>query len=94
MQLQKLLLDIGDHLHPLLKLEILRRNGIFEVHDHVGPGVHLFTSEVQLLTDEVHLVISLAKVVVSDLQLKVILRGLMCPTAEDGIVSTHPLHHV
>jgi hypothetical protein len=48
-KLQKLLLEAGDNLHPLLKFCILHLDGVLEVHDHVDMGVHLLMHKVELL---------------------------------------------
>jgi hypothetical protein len=42
----KLLLENGDRRCPLLKLKALHLDGMFEVHNHVGVGVHLLMGEV------------------------------------------------
>jgi hypothetical protein len=67
LQLQKLLLEVGDSLHPLLKLGALRLEGILEVHDHVGTGVHLLLSEVELLAGEVQPMLGLTKAAICGL---------------------------
>jgi hypothetical protein len=43
LQLQELLLEVGNSLCHLLKLSVLHLDGVLEVHDHVGTGVHLIT---------------------------------------------------
>jgi hypothetical protein len=40
------LLESGDHHYPLLKLEVLLLDGVLEVYNHVGAGVHLLMGEV------------------------------------------------
>jgi hypothetical protein len=62
-----MLLEVGDRLRPLLKLYISCLNGILEMHDRVGPGVHLITSKVNLLTGVVPPVLGLAKAAVCNL---------------------------
>jgi hypothetical protein len=42
----ELLLESGDHRCPLLKLEVLLLDGMLEMYNHMGAGVHLLTSEV------------------------------------------------
>jgi hypothetical protein len=42
----ELLLKSGDRRCPLLKLKVLLLDGILEVYNHVGAGVHLLTGEV------------------------------------------------
>jgi hypothetical protein len=58
---------VEDHLCPLLKLGVLHLNDILEMHDPVGTGVHLLTSEIKLLTGEVPPMLGLTKAVVHDL---------------------------
>jgi hypothetical protein len=94
LKLQKLPLEVGDRLHPLLKLNVLRLDGILELHDHVGMGVHLLTSKAELLMGEVPPMLSLSKMAVCGLQLQVHLRWLMYPTTEDGALTLKSLHHV
>jgi hypothetical protein len=85
------LLESGDRRCPLLELKVLHLDGILEVHNHMGPGVHLHTGEVKLLVGIVPPVLGLAKVVVHNLQLEILVQGLICPMAEDGILM--PQHH-
>jgi hypothetical protein len=47
LQLQQLLLKVGDHLDRLLKLNILRLNVVLMVDNPVGTGLHLLTSDVE-----------------------------------------------
>jgi hypothetical protein len=47
LQLQKLLLEVGDRLHPLHKLGVLCLNGVLKVDDPVGMDIHLFVSDVE-----------------------------------------------
>jgi hypothetical protein len=42
----KLLLKSGNHRYPLLELKILHLDGVLEVHNHVGTGVHLLTGDI------------------------------------------------
>jgi hypothetical protein len=42
----ELLLESGDRRCPLLKLEVLLLDGMLEMYNHMGAGVHLLTSEV------------------------------------------------
>jgi hypothetical protein len=46
LKLQKLLLEVGDHLRPLLKLDILCLNGVLKVDDPVGTDIHLLPNYV------------------------------------------------
>jgi hypothetical protein len=86
------LLEVVDDPQPLLKLGILRLDGVLEMHDHMGARADLLTCEVNLLSGVVQLVLGLAKVAVCDLQLKVLLRRLTCPTIEESILMLKPLH--
>jgi hypothetical protein len=47
LNLQKLLLEVGDHLRPLLKLSILQLNGTLKVDDPMGTDIHLLVSDVK-----------------------------------------------
>jgi hypothetical protein len=60
-------LEISDSLCPILKLGILRLDGVLEMHDHVGTGVHLLVSDVDLVPGIVQPMLDLTKVVVRDL---------------------------
>jgi hypothetical protein len=73
LQLQKLLLEVGDRLHPILKLDVLRLNGVLMVDDPVGTDIHLLTSDVELLMGVVPPMLGLTKLTISDLQLTVLL---------------------
>jgi hypothetical protein len=42
-----LLLKVGDHLRPLLKLDILRLHVVLKVDDSVGTDIHRLTSDVE-----------------------------------------------
>jgi hypothetical protein len=65
--LQKLLLKVGDRLHPLLKLGILRLNGVLKVDDPMGMDIHLLVSDVEQLTGVVPPMLSPTKSMISDL---------------------------
>jgi hypothetical protein len=41
------LLKIGDHLHPLLKVSILRLHVVLKMDNPVGMGLHLLTGDVE-----------------------------------------------
>jgi hypothetical protein len=64
---RKLLLEVGDHLHPLLKLSILRLHVVFKVDDPVGMSIHLLMSDVEQHTSVVPPMLNLTKSTVSDL---------------------------
>jgi hypothetical protein len=46
-KLQQLLLEVGNHLCPLLKLDVLRLHVVLKVDDHVSTDHHLLTSDVE-----------------------------------------------
>jgi hypothetical protein len=73
LQLQKLLLEVGDRLRPLLKLSVLRLHVVLKVDDPVGMSIHLLTSDVEKRTGVVPPMLGLTKPMVSDLQLAVLL---------------------
>jgi hypothetical protein len=47
LKLQQLLLEVGDHLCPLLKLSILHLHVVLKVDNPVGTGLHLLTGDVE-----------------------------------------------
>jgi hypothetical protein len=47
LKLQQLLLDVGDHLCRLLKLNILGLHVVLMVDNFVGTGLHLLTGDVE-----------------------------------------------
>jgi hypothetical protein len=73
LQLQKLLLEVGDRLRPLLKLGVLRLHVVLKVDDLMGMSIHLLTSDVEQHTGVVPPMLGLTKPTVSDLQLVVLL---------------------
>jgi hypothetical protein len=73
LKLQKLLLEVGDHLYPLLKLDALHLIGVLKVDDPVGTNIHLLTSDVEQHTGVVPPTLGLTKTTVSNLQLVVLL---------------------
>jgi hypothetical protein len=86
LQLQKLLLKVGDRLRPLLKFCVQRLHVVLKVDDPVGKSIHLLTSDVEQHMGVVPLMLSLTKPTVSDLQLVVLLSGWACTPVEDGIL--------
>jgi hypothetical protein len=66
------LLEVGDRLHPLLKLGVLRLHVVLNVDDPMGTSIHLM-SDVKQHTGVVPPMPSLTKLMVSDLQLTVLL---------------------
>jgi hypothetical protein len=73
LKLQQLLLEVDDHLRPLLKLSVLRLNGVLKVDNPMGMDIHLLASDVEQLTGIVPPMLSLTMSMVSDLQLMVLL---------------------
>jgi hypothetical protein len=73
LKLQKLLLEVGDRLCPLLKLDVLCLNVVLMVNDPMGTDIHLLTSDVEQLTGVVPPMLDLTKMTVSNLQLMVLL---------------------
>jgi hypothetical protein len=73
LQLQKLLLEVGDRLRPLLKLGALCLHVVLKVDDLVGTSIHLLTSDVEQHTGVVPPMLGLTKLTVSDLQLVALL---------------------
>jgi hypothetical protein len=47
LKLQQLLLEVGDHLRPLLTLRILHLHVVLKVDNPVGMGLHLLTGDVK-----------------------------------------------
>jgi hypothetical protein len=47
LKLQQLLLEVGDHLHPLLKLSVLCLHVVLKVDNPMGTGLQLFTGDVE-----------------------------------------------
>jgi hypothetical protein len=72
----------------------LHLDNVLEMHDGMCAGVHLLTGKVDLLPGVVQAMLSLTKAAVYDLQLKVLLRKLMCPMTEEGVLTLQPLHHM
>jgi hypothetical protein len=67
------LLEVGDHLRPLLKFGVMCLNGVLKVDDPMGMDIHLLASDVEQLTGVVAPMLDLTKLTVSDLQLAVLL---------------------
>jgi hypothetical protein len=67
LQLQKLLLEVGDRLRPILKLDVLCLNSVLMVDDPVGTDIHLLASDVELLMGVVPPMLSLTKLTISDM---------------------------
>jgi hypothetical protein len=91
MQLQKLLLEVGDHLRPLLKLGTLCLIGVLLVDDPMGMDIHLFMCDVKQMTGVVPPMLGLTKLMLSNPQLTVLHGRRKCTTAKDGILMPQPL---
>jgi hypothetical protein len=65
LKLQQLLIKVGDHLHPLLKLGILRLHVVFKVDDSVGMDIHLLMSNVEQHTGVVPSTLGITKAMVN-----------------------------
>jgi hypothetical protein len=66
-------LEVGDRLHPLLKLGTLHLKSVLEVYNPVGMDPHLLMSEVRLQMGVVLPVLDLTKAMIHDLQLAVLI---------------------
>jgi hypothetical protein len=73
LQLQKLLLEVGNSLHPLLKLGILHLHVVLKVDAPMGTSIYLLMSDVEKHTGVVSPMLDLTKSMVSDRQLTVLL---------------------
>jgi hypothetical protein len=67
LQLQKLLLEVGDHLCPFLKLGTLCLQGVLKVYNPVGTDVHLLTCKVKQLIGVVSPMLGFTKMTIRDL---------------------------
>jgi hypothetical protein len=72
LKLQKLLLEVGDRLHPLLMLYVLCLHSVLKVEDPMGTDIHLLTGDVEQRTGVVPHTLGLTKTTVSNLQLMVL----------------------
>jgi hypothetical protein len=59
-----MLLEVDDHLHPLLKLSILRLHVVLKVNDPVGTDIHLLMSDVKQHTGVVPSMLGVTKATV------------------------------
>jgi hypothetical protein len=62
LKLQQLLLEVGDHLHPLLKLSILCLHMVLKVDNPMDTGLHLLTGDVKQHTGVVSSMLGVTKV--------------------------------
>jgi hypothetical protein len=65
LKLQQLLLEVGDHLRPLLKLNILRLHVVFKVDNPMSTGLHLLTGDVKHHAGVVPSMLSVTKATVN-----------------------------
>jgi hypothetical protein len=65
LKLHQLLLKVGNHLHPLLKLNILRLHVVLKVDNPVGTSLHLLTGDVEQHVGVVPSVLDVTKVTVN-----------------------------
>jgi hypothetical protein len=65
LKLQQLLLKVGDHLCPLLKLSILRLYMVFKVDDSMGMDIHLLVSDVEQHTGVVTSMLDVTKAIIN-----------------------------
>jgi hypothetical protein len=65
LKLQQLLLEVGDHLYPLLKLGILRLHVVFKMDDPMGTDIHLLKSDVEQHTGVVLSMLDITKTTVT-----------------------------
>jgi hypothetical protein len=73
LQLYKLLLEVGDHLRPLLELSVLHLHMVLKVDDLVGMSIRLLMRDVEQHMGVVPPMLGLTKSTVSNLQLAVLL---------------------
>jgi hypothetical protein len=65
LKLQQLLLEFGDQLHPLLKLDVLRLHVVLNVDVLVGMDIHLLTGAVEQHMGVVSSMLGVTKTMVS-----------------------------
>jgi hypothetical protein len=65
MKLQKLLFEVGDHLCPLLKLNVLHLHVVLKVDDPMGTDIHLLMSDVEQHTGVVPSMLDVTKMTVN-----------------------------
>jgi cation transport ATPase len=56
------MLEVDDHLHPLLKLGILRLHMVLRVDNPMGTGLHLLTGDVEQYAGVVPSMLGVTKV--------------------------------
>jgi hypothetical protein len=65
MKLQKLLFEVGDHLCPLLNLNVLHLHVVLKVDDPMGTDIHLLMSDVEQHTGVVPSMLDVTKMTVN-----------------------------
>jgi hypothetical protein len=60
-----MLLKVGDHLRPLLKLNILRLHMVLKVDNSVGTDIHLLAGDVEQHTSVVPSMLGITKAMVN-----------------------------
>jgi hypothetical protein len=65
LKLQQLLLEISDHLYPLLELGVLRLHVVLKVDDPVGTCLHLLMGDVEQYTGVVPPMLGITKMTVN-----------------------------
>jgi hypothetical protein len=60
-----MLLKVGDHLRPLLKLNILRLHVVLKVDNSVGTDIHLLAGDVEQHTSVVPSMLGITKAMVN-----------------------------
>jgi hypothetical protein len=65
LKLQQLLHEVSDHLHPLLKLRVLRLHVVLKVDNPVGTGLHLLMGDVEQHVGLVPSMLGVTKVMVN-----------------------------
>jgi hypothetical protein len=73
LKLQQLLLEVGDHLYPLLKLGVLRLHVVLKVDDLVGTDIHHLMGDVEQHMGVFSTVLDVTKMMVYILWLMVLL---------------------
>jgi hypothetical protein len=73
LKLQKLLLEVGNHHHPVLKLSTMHLVGVLKVNNPLGTDMHLLLSDVEQLPGVIPSMLGITKAMICYLQLMVLL---------------------
>jgi hypothetical protein len=65
LKLQQLLLEVSDHLHPLLKLSVVRLHMVLKVDNPMGMGLQLLTGDVEQHAGVVQSMLGVTKAMVN-----------------------------